>query len=269
MRRALGTLAACVALWRPWSLVDPSLQLRRRQNCRSTKVVIGHRAVPWDQVPGAEVLSPEVLRAAATCTGEDFQLMLPEESDMQELTDLVDESFQRAIQARMVEDGNPFSGFWNGWVSLSERQMTLGALRKRLKGLLEAPSLRKPRDDEWALGVLLVGPQDGVQDGAGRELVGYFELLLQRPEGLSRRGEMVPYLKNLCVSKAYRGRGLGRKLLEVVEEFSRSSWKGESLYLHTDNDPAAFGLYNSSGYVVRKQEEDGEGMSIYMSKRLI
>ena len=35
----------------------------------------------------------------------------------------------------------------------------------------------------------------------------------------------------------------------------RSSWKGESLYLHTDNDPAAFGLYNSSGYVVRKQEE--------------
>ena len=36
----------------------------------------------------------------------------------------------------MVEDGNPFSGFWNGWVSLSERQMTLGALRKRLKGLL-------------------------------------------------------------------------------------------------------------------------------------
>ena len=38
--------------------------------------------------------------------------------------------------SRMLEDGNPFSGLWNGWVSLSERQMTLGALRKRLKGLL-------------------------------------------------------------------------------------------------------------------------------------
>eukprot|EP00435_Cladocopium_sp_Y103_P052520 s191_g16.t1 len=262
MRPALGTLACGVALWNSWSLVTPSPLASRR---RSSKV---SRAVPWDQVPGAEVLSPEVLRAAAACTGEDLQLMLPEEEDMQELTDLVDESFQRAIQARMVEDGNPFSGLWNGWVSLSERQMTLGALRKRLKGLLEAPSLRKPRDDEWALGVLLCGP--GRTDGAeGRELVGYFELLLQRPEGLSRRGEMLPYLKNLCVSKAYRGRGLGRKLLEVVEEFSRSSWKGESLYLHTDNDPAAFGLYNSSGYVLRKQEKDGEGMSIYMSKRLV
>ena len=96
---------------------------------------------------------------------------------------------------RMVDESNPFGGLWNGWVSLSERQMTLGALRKRLKALLaawriggrggiltkkhhrkwekksagpwlgysgpataittfleEAPSLRKPRDDEWALG---------------------------------------------------------------------------------------------------------------------
>ena len=39
------------------------------------------------------------------------------------------------------------------------------------------------------------------------------------------------------------------------ENPARTSWEGETLYLHTDNDPAAFGLYNSSGYVVRKQEK--------------
>ena len=32
--------------------------------------------------------------------GLDLELAVPEDSDMQELTDLVDESFQRAIQAR-------------------------------------------------------------------------------------------------------------------------------------------------------------------------
>ena len=39
------------------------------------------------------------------------------------------------------------------------------------------------------------------------------------------------------------------------QNLARTSWEGETLYLHTDNDPAAFGLYNSSGYVVRKQEK--------------
>ena len=94
-----------------------------------------------------------MLSLASECTrGGAWRLEVPEEDDMQGLTDLVDESFQRAIQARMVDDGNPLGGLWNGWVASSERQMTLGALRKRLKGLLKAPSLRRPRDEEWALG---------------------------------------------------------------------------------------------------------------------
>ena len=103
--------------------------------------------------------------------GLDLELAVPEDSDMQELTDLVDESFQRAIQARpdaarcynqsprcsrrscqrvypvrMVDGGNPLGDLWNGWVSLSERQMTLGAMRKRLAGLLSSPSLRRKHD---------------------------------------------------------------------------------------------------------------------------
>ncbi|CAK9060924.1 unnamed protein product [Durusdinium trenchii] len=216
-------------------------------------------ALPWDTVAGAEVLSPEVLSAAAACIGdEELELVVPEEEDMQKLTDLVDESFQRAIAARMAEPSNVFNEMWNGWVSLSERQMTLGALRKRLKGLLEAPSLRRPRNEDWNLGVILKSSEG---------FMGYFEICLQTPEGL-RRGAPQPYLKNLCVSKEVRGRGLGRKLLKLVEEFCRRSWGGETLYLHTDLDPAAFGLYNSSGYVVRRQEQDGEGKSIYMSKSL-
>ena len=47
----------------------------------------------------------------------------------------------------MVDGGNPLGDLWNGWVSLSERQMTLGAMRKRLAGLLSSPSLRRPKHD--------------------------------------------------------------------------------------------------------------------------
>eukprot|EP00438_Fugacium_kawagutii_P002202 Skav236696 [mRNA] locus=scaffold4101:15250:21977:- [translate_table: standard] len=134
--RYLRRLVACAFVLLLWSRRNLNLvtgthqSLRIAQRTWPSQPVGAVRAVPWDQVPGAELLKQgEVLRAAALCTGrmvpvcfcwcfrpvgEDWQLMLPEE---QQLTDLVDESFQRAIEARP-----------------------------------EAPSLRKPRDDEWALG---------------------------------------------------------------------------------------------------------------------
>ncbi|CAE7771404.1 unnamed protein product [Symbiodinium sp. CCMP2456] len=203
------------------------------------------------------------LAAKSGGEGLDLELAVPEDSDMQELTDLVDESFQRAIQARMVDGGNPLGDLWNGWVSLSERQMTLGAMRKRLAGLLSSPSLRRPSNDEWNLGVLLR------EKGVEKPPIGYFEICMQKPEGISRRSAALePYLKNLCVSKAYRRRGLGKKLLNLVEAFCRTAWQGSAIYLHTDDDAAAFNLYNSTGYTVRKQEKDGEGVSFYMFKRL-
>eukprot|EP00439_Symbiodinium_sp_Y106_P051679 s2602_g6.t2 len=216
-------------------------------------------AIPWNRVGGGADLPVEVREAADTACmageGLDLELAVPEDSDMQELTDLVDESFQRAIQARMVDGGNPLGDLWNGWVSLSERQMTLGAMRKRLAGLLSSPSLRRPTNDDWNLGVLLR------EKGVEKPPIGYFEICMQKPEGISRRSAALePYLKNLCVSKAYRRRGLGKKLLNLVEAFCRTAWQGSALYLHTDDDAAAFNLYNSTGYTVRKQEKDGEGL---------
>ncbi|CAE7479468.1 unnamed protein product [Symbiodinium necroappetens] len=217
------------------------------------RAISGRLAIPWNLVGGGADLPVEVREAADTCTageGLDLELAVPEDSDMQELTDLVDESFQRAIQARMVDGGNPLGDLWNGWVSLSERQMTLGAMRKRLAGLLSSPSLRRPSNDEWNLGVLLR------EKGVEKPPIGYFEICMQKPEGISRRSAALePYLKNLCVSKAYRRRGLGKKLLNLVEAFCRTAWQGSALYLHTDDDAAAFNLYNSTGYTVRKQEK--------------
>ncbi|CAE7855235.1 unnamed protein product [Symbiodinium microadriaticum] len=247
------------------SHMEPSNSCRVLARWRA-RAISGRLAIPWNLVGGGADLPVEVREAADTCTageGLDLELAVPEDSDMQELTDLVDESFQRAIQARMVDGGNPLGDLWNGWVSLSERQMTLGAMRKRLAGLLSSPSLRRPSNDEWNLGVLL--REKGIQ----KPPIGYFEICMQKPEGISRRSAALePYLKNLCVSKAYRRRGLGKKLLNLVEAFCRTAWQGSALYLHTDDDAAAFSLYNSTGYTVRKQEKDGEGVSFYMFKRL-
>ncbi|CAJ1385957.1 unnamed protein product [Effrenium voratum] len=238
---------------RTWSTLFPNFKMSFMQNEAA-------RALPWSQVAGAE-LHPEVLAAAKDACEGGFELVVPEDEDMQGLTDLVDESFQRHIQDRMIDDGNPLSGLWNGWVALSERQMTLGAMRKRLAQLLQAPSLRRPSSAEWNLGVLLRRKGDAP--------VGYFELCVKQPEGLGRRPDSQPYLTNLCVAKACRGRGLGRKLLKLVEDFSRTAWQGNALYLHTDDDPAAFNLYNSSGYAVRKRQKDAEDhLTLYMYKNL-
>ena len=45
------------------------------------------------------------------------------------------------------------------------------------------------------------------------------------------------------------------KLTEFFGGSRRCSWQGDTLYLHTDDDPAAFGLYTNNGYVVRKEEK--------------
>ncbi|CAJ1458638.1 unnamed protein product [Effrenium voratum] len=234
--------------------------MRCRLLAAATAALLWHREVFVSDLHSVRRAHLVLAAAKDACEGG-FELVVPEDEDMQGLTDLVDESFQRHIQDRMIDDGNPLSGLWNGWVALSERQMTLGAMRKRLAQLLQAPSLRRPSSAEWNLGVLLRRKGDAP--------VGYFELCVKQPEGLGRRPDSQPYLTNLCVAKACRGRGLGRKLLKLVEDFSRTAWQGNALYLHTDDDPAAFNLYNSSGYAVRKRQKDAEDhLTLYMYKNL-
>jgi ribosomal protein S18 acetylase RimI-like enzyme len=58
-----------------------------------------------------------------------------------------------------------------------------------------------------------------------------------------------PYVSNLCVDPALRGKGVGRALFRCVEKIARDHWKFARLYLHVDLDnEAALNLYSSEGY---------------------
>ncbi|CAE8727122.1 unnamed protein product, partial [Polarella glacialis] len=133
------------------------------------------RAIPLSQVPGTQELmdlSP-VFREKwqAVCDndgGSVFELLVPEEPDVQSLADLVDGGFERMVQDRKAEgeQWGPVAGLWNGWVTWSERQLTLGALRRRLARFLAGPSLQRPQGagaEEWNLSVMLVPQRSGPQ----------------------------------------------------------------------------------------------------------
>jgi ribosomal protein S18 acetylase RimI-like enzyme len=61
--------------------------------------------------------------------------------------------------------------------------------------------------------------------------------------------DIQPYLSNLCVDEAYRGRGIGRALVRCVENIAETRWGYSKMYLHVDIDNrAAVQLYNEEGY---------------------
>lgn len=61
--------------------------------------------------------------------------------------------------------------------------------------------------------------------------------------------DLQPYLSNLCVDEAHRGRGLARSLVRCVENIAKDTWGYKKMYLHVDNDnKAALQLYKSEGY---------------------
>ena len=58
-----------------------------------------------------------------------------------------------------------------------------------------------------------------------------------------------PYLSNLCVDEAFRGRRIGRALIRCVENIAKFTWGYSRMYLHVDEDNvAALSLYKSEGY---------------------
>lgn len=61
--------------------------------------------------------------------------------------------------------------------------------------------------------------------------------------------DLQPYLSNLCVDEEYRGRGIGKALVRVVESIAKSTWGFNRMYLHVDEDnEAALSLYQREGY---------------------
>ena len=68
-------------------------------------------------------------------------------------------------------------------------------------------------------------------------------------ESSSSSRDLQPYLSNLAVDEAYRGKGLGRALVRCVEDIAASRWGYSKMYLHVAEDnPSALQLYKSEGY---------------------
>jgi ribosomal protein S18 acetylase RimI-like enzyme len=65
----------------------------------------------------------------------------------------------------------------------------------------------------------------------------------------SKTRDLQPYLSNLCVDEAFRGKGIGRALVRCVEDITINTWGYSRMYLHVDPDnKAAMELYKNEGY---------------------
>jgi putative acetyltransferase len=88
--------------------------------------------------------------------------------------------------------------------------------------------------------------------------------------GVARFDETRGELKRMYVVPELRGRGLGRRLLDALEDEARSlGYRG--LVLETgDRQPAALGLYASSGYerIPCYPPYDSRALSLCFEKRL-
>lgn len=61
--------------------------------------------------------------------------------------------------------------------------------------------------------------------------------------------DLQPYLSNLCVSKDFRRKRLGKSLVRCVEDIARTVWNYDRMYLHVDlENTAAVKLYEEEGY---------------------
>mmetsp|Transcript_50010 Transcript_50010/g.128947 ORF Transcript_50010/g.128947 Transcript_50010/m.128947 type:complete len:353 (+) Transcript_50010:71-1129(+) len=251
------------------------------------------------EVPGVERLSESdtLVRTPAggllvhAPNGGDFEAVLPEEEDLEGLADLMLESFERVfITPRLLDEAwGPLGSAWKGIVEMSQRSLLCGRFQKALEPCISKPSLLRPRDQSYRLGMLLRQVDGrGVSAGEGAEVpAAYLELLLLPPDG--RRpinpvvafeelapGETVggdgsepaPYLLNLCVSRELRGQGLGRAVLRFAEQIVQEAWGDRELFLHTDKTEAPWRLYSSAGYEPQSWNSRAELGVRYMKKCL-
>ena len=95
-------------------------------------------------------------------------------------------------------------------------------------GAMPSPEIFEPPD-----GTFLVVFVDGEPAGCG---------------GLARYDETTGELRRMYIVPSHRGKGLGRAILEALEEAGRGL-DYRSIRLETGNEaPEAIGLYTSSGY---------------------
>eukprot|EP00931_Biecheleriopsis_adriatica_P039736 TRINITY_DN22718_c0_g1_i1.p1 TRINITY_DN22718_c0_g1~~TRINITY_DN22718_c0_g1_i1.p1 ORF type:complete len:340 (+),score=94.37 TRINITY_DN22718_c0_g1_i1:37-1020(+) len=250
-------LGSCLACF--WNLpLQAWIAPLAKPHGNSRKRLSALRAVQLSRTAGGEDFLKQVpSEHLEALEAAQLELSLPDKSEIEELTMLMHESFERIFEKkRMQPEGMGPLGVlgevFNAFTDQAEVQEISKGLLFRLDLTMQFPSLQKPirQEQTLALQAKLKG---------SNELVAYVELCMLVPDG--RRPDEddedrpipdglrpKPYLSNLCVTSSFRRKGLARAVLQVAEDIVRYAWKEEEIYLHIDSYEPSRKLYESSGY---------------------
>lgn len=130
----------------------------------------------------------------------------------------------------------------------------------------EGEGEERDRDDDGNKGESSTFPSPPLPSSS---IVGVAALLRSRPEALlpppaPTRAPLVPYLGNLAVAPAARGRGVARRLLSAAER-AAAAFGDSELWLRgrnrsgsSDGEDSSGNLYFAAGYRRVEQEQEGE-----------
>jgi len=216
--------------------------------------------------------------------GGEMEAVLPQEGDLNGLSDLLLEGFRRVLEPKLLREDQlgPLASLWNSCVFAIERQTVRIGLVQNLQRVLLRPSVQLPPGRSFeghGLGLMLLprgrsgGPPAAFCElcllpNDGRKVDDMAEVMsMLSVEQLDDTAE--PYLLNFCVAGEFRRRGVGRALLRLAEDIVQEVWGRQCLYLHADDDEAATGFYRSAGYeLVAGSRPADKGQPAHMCKQL-
>jgi ribosomal protein S18 acetylase RimI-like enzyme len=220
----------------------------------------------------------------------DVELCIIEENDIYDVSKFVVQTFgadaislnqdMNRIEKLLVKPAVDLLNGYSGLVALAE---VLAGIRSRVRlrtiATINPPNLdglSRKEQIQIAEGtsIILVAATRPSDDEKNGKIIASVELRLQpcdakipftlplldkierflaktiRNEDKQEERDLQPYLSNLCVDENYRSKGLGRALVQCVEDIASTMWGYSFIYLHVDveNKPA-LELYKSEGYV--------------------
>ena len=229
---------------------------------------ISASAITLSRIPTGEGLMQKIDEETLQRLEEaDLEVGMPDMSDLEEMTALMVDAFDRTLAKKRWDESNPFAEYANAFIDADETDKIAKGMQMRLDVSLQYQNLRRPVKQDESMALVARAKQG--------PLVAYVELCVlandgrrpedddeSLPEGVTKQ----PYLSNLCVAPPFRRSGIGKALLRVAEDVVRYIWKDSKMYLHIDEYKPARLLYESVGYAA-VSDTDAEGVT-HMMKEL-
>lgn len=87
--------------------------------------------------------------------------------------------------------------------------------------------------------------------------------------GLNFIGDKKAKVKALRVDPSYRGRGVAKKLMSILEQYCKNNNITETILGVSENGIAAINLYESLGYIRYETKEVGAGKRAYYYRKMV